>query len=296
MGESPVKVGVVDIGSNTMRLLITDGNTEDGRWAEVTGLGAGVDASGRLSDSAMSASLKIFEQFGRQMTESGVERRCAIATSASRDAANREEFFDAAEPLLGVRPTLITGVREARLAFEGAARGVDLPRPLVIIDIGGGSTEFVSEDSAISIDIGSVRLTDRVPTHRPASQDEIELARSELRRLFAGVDDLEAGTALGVAGTWTSLLAIRGDLEPGQAIDDQAVLSISSVENMVGALSSMTLAKTASLPNLDPKRAPVILGGALIAEAVMWSLGVKEVVISRSDTLDGVAQELLALR
>jgi exopolyphosphatase / guanosine-5'-triphosphate,3'-diphosphate pyrophosphatase len=295
MGRPPVRVGAVDIGTNSMRLLVTDGVEEIGRWVEVTGLGRGVDQSGALSPEAIEETLAALARFGTEMDRAEVERRAAIATSASRDAVNREEFFDLAESTLGVRPKLITGEEEARLAFAGATHQIDLPTPIVISDIGGGSTEFVTADGEISVDIGSVRLTERAIPTRPAPPAEMETARSLVAGLFSGVD-LETGTLVGVAGTWTSLAAIAQDL-PEYARDHVHGYRISRdvLAGLIDSLSDKTVEETASIPALHPKRAPVILAGSLVAEAVMDTLGAKEAMVSERDTLDGVAMELLAV-
>ena len=160
-----------------MRLLITDGTTEFGRWEHVTGLGRGVDATGRLSQVGIERTLSVFRDFGDEMGRASVERRMAMATSACRDAANTEAFFDGCEPVLGVRPDLISGSTEARFAYRGATGGLELADPVVVSDIGGGSCEFVTANADVSIDIGSVRLTENALSNRPASADEMRLAR-----------------------------------------------------------------------------------------------------------------------
>jgi exopolyphosphatase/guanosine-5'-triphosphate,3'-diphosphate pyrophosphatase len=290
-----VRVGVVDIGTNSMRLLITDGRVEVGRWVEVTGLGRGVDRTGELSIEGMEESLAALAWFGARMNREGVNRRRAVATSASRDAANREPFFDLAESALGVRPTLITGEEEARLAYSGATAGMNATGPVVVSDIGGGSTEFVTMEGGVSIDIGSVRLTERVIPSRPPPAAEISSARAFIAELFRGVD-LEPGTVIGVAGTWTSLAAIAGALpEYSRESVHGSTMTRDHLADLVVALAGLTRDETAAIPSLDPKRAPVILAGSLIAEAVMDTLHAGEVVVSEHDTLDGVAMELLAL-
>ncbi len=295
MGRPPVRVGVVDIGTNSMRLLVTDGTREIGRWVEVTGLGRGVDRSGVLSAEGIEESLAALARFGEEMERAEVEKREAIATSASRDAANREAFFDLAESALGVRPILISGEEEARLSFAGASHQVNAAAPIVVSDIGGGSTEFVTVDGEVSVDIGSVRLTERVIPTRPAPSTELEAARSVVAGLFSAVD-LEPGTLIGVAGTWTSVAAIAQGL-PAYMRDrvHGYRMSRDSLAVTVESLASKTLTETAAIPALDPKRAPVILGGALVAEGVMDILGIDEVMISEHDSLDGVALDLLAI-
>jgi len=295
MGRPPVRVGVVDIGTNSMRLLVTDGRDETIRLVEVTGLGRGVDRTGVLSPDRIEETLAVLARFGAEMDDAGVGKRDAIATSASRDAANREEFFDLAESALGVRPRLITGEEEARLSFAGATHQVDAAAPVVVSDIGGGSTEFVTAEGEVSVDIGSVRLTERVIPTRPAPSTELEAARALVAGLFSSVD-LETGTLIGVAGTWTSLAAIAQGLP---AYIRNRVhghrMSRDALADTVASLSSMTLAETAAIPALDPNRAAVILGGALVAEGVMDVLGIGEVMISEHDSLEGVARDLLAI-
>lgn len=290
-----MRVGVVDIGTNSMRLLITDGVDEVGRWVEVTGLGKGVDQTGRLSESAIEATVSVLIRYGGFMDEASTGLRLAIATSASRDAANREAFFDRCEAALGVRPTLITGEEEARLAYEGASSGMDVDGPLIVSDIGGGSTEVVWEEGSASVDIGSVRLTDRVLNERPAALEDVAEARALVRLLLAEVPPL-SGVLVGVAGTWTSLAAI--DLELS-AYDTERVhghsVSRERVEDTVRFLSGLTLEETEAIPSLDPKRAPVILAGAVVAAGVMEHIGAGEVIVSERDTLDGAARRLLAL-
>jgi exopolyphosphatase/guanosine-5'-triphosphate,3'-diphosphate pyrophosphatase len=290
-----VKVGVVDIGTNSMRLLITDGAVEEGRWVEVTGLGRGVDRTGVLSDSGIEDTLAALARLGAEMGHRQVDRREAIATSASRDSANREEFFDLAESALGVRPRLITGEEEARLAYIGATSKADATGPIVVSDIGGGSTELVTSAGGASYEIGSVRLTERAIPTRPAPDVEITAARSLARTTFDEVD-LDVGTLIGVAGTWTSIASIAQGLS---AYSHERVhgyaLTRADLAALIESLAGMTVEETAAIPSLDPKRAPVILGGALVAEAVMDSLDVGRATISEHDTLDGVAMELLAL-
>jgi exopolyphosphatase/guanosine-5'-triphosphate,3'-diphosphate pyrophosphatase len=290
-----VRVGAVDIGTNSMRLLITDAGTEIGRWVAVTGLGRGVDTTGTLSPEGIEESLVALGHFGEIMEAEGVERRMAIATSAARDASNRELFFDLAQTALSVRPTLVSGEVEARLAYAGATAGVRLPQPVVVSDIGGGSTEFVTRDGAESIDIGSVRLTERAIPNRPPPAAEMEKARSLVADLCRDVR-LETRTLIGVAGSWTSLAAIAQGL-PEYSRDrvHGHRMTKGDLVSLIDSLAGKTEAETAAIPSLDPKRAPVILAGALIAEGVMEVLGMDEVLVSEHDTLDGVALELLAL-
>jgi exopolyphosphatase/guanosine-5'-triphosphate,3'-diphosphate pyrophosphatase len=295
MVPPPLKIGVVDIGTNSVRLLITDGIVESGRWVEVTGLGRGVDRTGELSPKGIEETLGALARFGSAMDRERVELRRAIATSASRDASNREVFFDLAESALGTRPALISGEEEARLAYAGATAKVDAPGPWIVCDIGGGSTELVTESGGISIDIGSVRLTERVVPGRPPSSEEMATARALVQSLLEGIE-LPSGRLIGVAGTWTSLAAIARRLPSYEReLVHGYLMSRDALSDVVDHLSRLTLDQTRAIPSLDPKRAPVILGGALVAETVMTALGAEEVLISEHDTLDGVAMEMLDL-
>jgi exopolyphosphatase/guanosine-5'-triphosphate,3'-diphosphate pyrophosphatase len=285
-----VKVAAVDIGTNSMRLLVVhrigDGLAELGRFERVTGLGRGVDATGELSEEAMDRTLLALSEFGGRMREIGVERRRAVATSASRDARNREVFFDRAELALGVRPEMISGDEEAALAFAGATSRTAEPAPHLVVDIGGGSTEFVTVDGGRSFDIGSVRLTDRVLFDRPASPDQVAAARAAVAEMFLPVTPF-AGSVIGVAGTWTSLARIHH----GDTV--LVHLSLADITGLVERLAGLTEEQTAALPGLDPARAPVILAGAVIAEGAATATGAERVVVSEHDLLDGVVAGLL---
>jgi exopolyphosphatase/guanosine-5'-triphosphate,3'-diphosphate pyrophosphatase len=288
-------VGAVDIGTNSMRLLITDGVVELGRWVEVTGLGSGIDATGRLADDAIGRTISVLGRYGALMDDRNVSARKAIATSASRDASNRDSFFDQAEVALGVRPTLITGDEEARLAYLGATSEEVKDQPLLVSDIGGGSTEFVTSHGSVSVDIGSVRLTERSLPERPSSEDNLSAARELVLAQFAGVDVGPVRTLVGVAGTWTSLGAMALGLPSyDRDLVHGTTLTRDGLEDLIGRLASMSVEETATIPSLDPKRAPVILAGAVVAAAVLDSVGVGEATISERDTLDAVAAELLA--
>lgn len=289
----------VDIGTNSMRLLVVDDGVEVERHARVTGLGRGTDASGRLSEEAIARTVAVLAEYGEALRRHGVQHARAVATSASRDAANREEFFDRAEEVLGVRPELIAGTEEAGFAFVGATGGVDAPGPYLVVDIGGGSTEFVFDDDgtvvATSVDIGSVRLTDRMALEeRPVDFDRLERASELVESLISSVrlpDRIE--TCIGVAGTWTSLSAIALGLEAyDRARVHQSAIGRNTLDRLVLRLAASTVEETARIPALDPDRAPVILGGAVVAREVMRFLGLDEVTVSEHDLLDGVVAAL----
>jgi exopolyphosphatase / guanosine-5'-triphosphate,3'-diphosphate pyrophosphatase len=289
----------VDIGTNSMRLLVVDdAGAELERIQVVTGLGKGVFASGRLAEDAVERTLEVLEEFGRLMGEHGVTRARAVATAASRAAENREVFFDRAESAVGVRPDLIAGDEEARLSFLGATAGLDRPGPFVVVDIGGGSTEFVwasdGEVTGVSTDIGSVRVTERLLPDRPADFEQLVAVYHHADGQFRHVDvPVEPSTVIGVAGTWTSLAAIALDLP---AYDRRRVhhslIGRHALDRLVVRLAGLTVEETAEIPALDPRRASVILAGSLIAREVMRRLGVMEVLVSEHDLLDGIVAGL----
>ena len=290
-----MRVAAVDIGTNSMRLLIVqlvgNGPVELGRYERVTGLGRGVDATGELSEEAVDRTLLALSEFGGRMREAGVELKRAVATSASRDASNREKFFDQAELALGVRPEMISGDEEASLSFVGATGRSDRPGPHLVIDIGGGSTEFVTLEGGRSFDIGSVRLTDRVLRDRPAPPDRLGAARALVAEMFLPVTPF-VGSVIGVAGTWTSLARIRHGHE--NAIGpDLGELPREDIRGLVERLGSLTVEQTAALPGLDPARAPVIMAGAVIAEGAAAAVAADQVTVSEHDLLDGVVAALL---
>ncbi|MDH3605685.1 MAG: Ppx/GppA family phosphatase [Acidimicrobiia bacterium] len=294
-----MKVGAIDIGTNSMRLLVAD--VEDGQveWLDrrttVTGLGLGVDRSGTLDAAAVDRTIEVLAGYGSVLTQFSVMATRAVATSATRDAANRDEFLDRAEAALGVRPDVITGTEEAALAFAGATRAAPGAPPYLVIDIGGGSTEFVygadRPEYEISIDIGSVRLTDRVLPSRPAPVDEMEAAHSLVAELLGAVElPAVPNTCIGVAGTFTSLAAINQDLpvyDPGRVHGSR--LPMLRIAELVLYLASLSVVETEQIPSLDPRRAPVVLAGSVIAEHSARTAGVAEVVVSEHDTLDGIA-------
>lgn len=282
-----MRVAAVDIGTNSMRLLITDGTTEFGRWERVTGLGRGVDRTGHLADDAIERTLAAMAEFRNLIEEAKAEKILAIATSASRDAANRHLFFDAVEARLGVRPKLISGDEEARFAYVGATSDWEGPVPVMVSDIGGGSTEFVTADLAVSVDIGSVRLTERAIPSRPAPWTEIVAARELVRETFAGLELASPGALLGVAGTWTEIPKFAGYAGVEMVAVDRVM-----IDDAIMRLAWLTVEETAVLT--APMRAPVILAGLIVAEGVLEAARANNALVSIRDSLDGVAAAMLA--
>ncbi|MEX1281421.1 MAG: exopolyphosphatase [Acidimicrobiia bacterium] len=296
------RVAAIDIGTNTVRLLVAEPGrdrrpTATLRAHRVVTLGEGVDAAGRFADAAIARALA---GLGELVELAGpVERLDAVATSATRDAANRDEFLDRAAVVLGVRPRVITGDEEARLAFAGATGGGGTV-PTVVIDVGGGSTEVVfgtaDPDFVASVDVGSVRLTERVLPERPSAPHRVDAALGWAIGRFSIVEPLDPpGLAIGVAGTFTALAAIDADLD-GHA--DEAVhghrLLRTRLEGLVGRLAGLTVEETAAIPSLEAARAPALLGGAVTALAAMTHLGLDAVEVRVTDLLDAVAADLLS--
>ncbi|HEY5578554.1 MAG TPA: Ppx/GppA phosphatase family protein [Acidimicrobiia bacterium] len=297
-----MKAGAVDIGTNSMRLLIAeatpDGMREVARQTVVTRLGQGVDSTGRLDPEAMGRTLAVLAEYGSELYSHDVAAVRAVATSASRDASNTDEFFEAVEEVLGFPPEVISGDEEARLAFAGAT-ALSPERPCLVIDIGGGSTEFVfGWDRPVytrSVDIGSVRLTERNLLNRPADAEQILDARKHVEQLLEELILPEPPLgAIGVAGTFTSLAAINLDLEEYDSSRVHgSTLTYSDLLSLVDFLSGMTLTETEAIPSLDPARAPVILGGAVVALTALLELDLDAVTVSEEDMLHGIARELL---
>lgn len=285
----------VDIGTNSMRLLIVDGDVELGRWQEVTGLGRGVGADGNLTAESVGRTVDVLSRFGDLLRSHQVSRVRAVATAASRGAPNREWFFDRAEEALGIRPELIGGEEEARLAFSGATADLGEDGNLLVIDIGGGSTEFVTADGAVSFEVGSVRLTDQLLADRPAAFEDLAAAAEHVENVFERVPlPTTFGSVIGVAGTWTSLAAIHLGLPAyDRAAVHHSVLQRLDIDRLVERLAALSLTETEAIPALDPGRAPVILAGAVVARGCLRILGADQAVVSEQDLLDGVVASLV---
>ena len=291
--ELPVPVAAIDIGTNTVRLLVTRGGRDLVRRTEVTGLGRGLADSGVLNPVGRQRALDVFVEFAASMLEHGVGKVRAVATSASRDAADSDSFMSQADGILGIRPEVIGGEEEAALSYEGAT--ADLAgEDWTVADIGGGSTEIISSQSGRSFDVGSVRLTDRFLDTKPAGADAIRAARRWADSVLGDVDG-QSERLIGVAGTWTTVAALAMELDPYDPSRVHHVrLQRSVVAEWRERLSGLSDAETAELPGLAPGRAPVILGGVIVAEAVMDRLGADQCLVSEKDLLDGIAARLVA--
>jgi len=304
MTSRTVRVAAVDIGTNTVRLLVADVTAGgDVTWlhrrAMVTRLGQGVDATGTFSCEAVDRTVAALAELGDEARTRGWRIARAVATSATRDVADRDVFLDRAESVLGFRPEVIDGDEEAALAFAGATMGGGGDPPFLVIDPGGGSTEFVLGDDhpvyAASVDIGSVRLTERSLPRHPAPAGDVAAAGRHVDDLLAAGVRLphRPQTVIGVAGTFTSLAALHLDLP---AYDPDAVhgtvLDADDLKGLVARLALMSIDEVAVLPAIDPGRAPVLLGGAVVAERSLAHVGAPQITVSERDNLDGIAAGL----
>ena len=307
-------VAAFDCGTNSLRLLLagpgTDGPdgtalTDLDRQTEIVRLGQGVDATGEFAQEALERTFAVTRRFAERVRTAGVppERTRFVATSASRDARNRDEFFAGIEELVGVRPDVISGDEEARLSFAGALSRIrPSAEPVLVMDVGGGSTELIvgsaagQVSSAISLDIGSVRLTERFLGAGPSAAAALDAARAHVDALLdsSGVDFDAVGTWVGVAGTATTLAGVHLQLE---AYDREQVhgstIPLAKLDELAFLLTRMDVEQIKALPSMHPGRADVVTAGALIASRVAARLHVADLVISESDILDGIALQLL---
>lgn len=292
-------VAAIDCGTNTTRLLVSDGSIDLVREAHITGLGRGVSTSGVLSIDALERVERVLRRYRELLDEHGVVGTRAIATSAARDAANATALFDMAERVLGVRPELISGAEEAALSFAGATEGLEPSAgPFLVVDIGGGSTEFAvgsgSELEVISVDMGSVRMTEQFVHSDPPRPDELS---NLLQVIAAHLDDVSQGLAaldtvrsiVAVAGTATTVAAVEIGLQVYDAdVIDGFVLTRSAAEDVFRTLATESFDDRCHNPGLDPARADVIVAGSAILVGVMRYLSAEEVLVRDHDILDGL--------
>jgi exopolyphosphatase / guanosine-5'-triphosphate,3'-diphosphate pyrophosphatase len=307
-----VRVAAIDCGTNSVRVLVADVGdgtlTDVHREMRIVRLGQDVDATGRLALDALDRTRAALADYVAIARSAGAQRLRMVATSATRDAANREEFFAMVRRILGTDAEVITGDEEARLSFTGAVGGLDpADGPFLIVDVGGGSTEVVLGDwdgvradvtAARSVDIGCVRITERHLRGDPPTAGEVsaaeQFAAQTLEQAFAEVPVDKARTWVGVAGTVTTLSAIAQQL---RAYDPERIhlsrLSLQQVRATAEHLLGSTHQQRAANPVIHPGRVDVIAGGALIVRVVAEELhsraGITELVVSEHDILDGIA-------
>ena len=299
------RFAAIDVGTNSVRVLVAevDGSSiaEVERDLVITRLGEGVDKAKRLRAEAVRRTLEAITSYHEKAVGLGAERVRIAATSAVRDATNRHAFLHGVRERTGVELEVLSGDDEARLSFLGATTELTDDAPYLVLDIGGGSTEFVvgdrSVDAAISIDVGSVRLTERHVRHDPPTQAEIGAVRSDADAAVEKamtVVGTSAQTLVGLAGTITSVTAIALELAD---YDHDAIhhrrLSVSQVKEVASRLQAMTSEQRRSLPAMLRGREDVIVAGAEILIAVMQGLEFDEVLVSEADILDGLVLDAL---
>jgi exopolyphosphatase/guanosine-5'-triphosphate,3'-diphosphate pyrophosphatase len=301
-------IASLDLGTNSTRVLVArpvEGRLEVlDRRNMITRLGQGVGASGRLAPEAVDRTLACLRDYREILDRHGVDRVRVAATSASRDAANRDQFFDAVEALIGTRPELLSGDEEGRLSFRGATGELDpASGPFLVVDIGGGSTEFIvgtdRVEGVASVDIGCVRLTEKFLLHDPPLAEELSACIS---LTDAYLDDVvreipaaaEARTLVGLAGTVTTVAAVEIGLE---TYDRDRIhhfhLTREAAEDVFRTLATESRVDRIHNPGLEEGRADVIVGGCCVLVALFRRFGFDEMVVSESDILDGLALSLL---
>lgn len=303
-----MRVAAIDCGTNSIRLLVAELDAERGlvefdRRTTIVRLGEGVDANRKFSEAALDRTFRAVDDYAHAIRPHEVERIRFVATSASRDVSNRAEFEAGIAERLGVLPDVISGAEEADLSFMGATGDlpVDVPSPYLVIDIGGGSTEFVfgaaSPKAAISVDMGCVRMTERYLQGDPPARDDIEAATDFIDQLVAdakaSVPMAKAKTVIGLAGTVTTVAAMALGLSK---YDRSAIhgseFSKDTVHRVCRRLLEMTRDQRAALPFMHPGRVDVIGAGALVLDRVMHALPQQTLRVSEHDILDGIAMEL----
>lgn len=309
------RVAAIDCGTNSIRLLVADLPDDSvgppaplvdlTRRMEIVRLGEGVDRTGRLAPEAIERTRVALASYAADIEKLGAERVRMCATSASRDAANAADFTEMVQRTLGVAPEVVTGDEEARLSFTGAVRGLpaDAKAPFLVVDIGGGSTEFVLGDreagvrAAISVDIGCVRMTERHLPGDPPTPEQVAAAQADIAaavdRALAAVPGREAATLVGLAGSVTTVVAIAQGL---QEYDPERIhharVSYEAVAQVTADLLGQTRAQRLAIPVMHPGRADVIGAGALVLRVIMERAGMPSVVASEHDILDGIAWSL----
>ncbi|NUW35377.1 Ppx/GppA family phosphatase [Nonomuraea sp. SMC257] len=314
-----MRVAAVDCGTNSVRLLIADISddtlTEVERRMEIVRLGQGVDRTGRLAADALERTFGAMRGYRKLIDQHGAVRTRVVATSATRDAANRDEFVAGVREIFGVDPEVVTGSEEAELSFTGATRGLvrlspetEHPQgpmpPYLVVDIGGGSTEFVlgsaHAEAALSVDIGCVRLTERHlrDAGDPPSEAALEAVTADIEDALDKVTEAvpveRAHTLVGLAGSVTTVAGIVLDLpEYDSARIHHARIDAEQVHEVTRRLLAMTHGERAAIPVMHPGRVDVIGVGALILDRIVRRFAFSQVVVSEHDILDGIAWSLI---
>jgi exopolyphosphatase/guanosine-5'-triphosphate,3'-diphosphate pyrophosphatase len=305
------RVGAIDCGTNTIKLLVADLDPATGtehqlvREMRIVRLGQDVDRTGRLADEAVARTLAAVDEYAEILAAHDVEAVRFCATSATRDASNGDAFRAAVRDRLGIEPEVLSGDEEAALSYDGATRSLqaaDHPRPFLVVDIGGGSTELVlgdgTVDAARSLDIGSVRLTERLMPSDPPTYDEVIAAVAAIDEALDtlpsyGVQPERAGTVIGVAGTVTTVATLLAGLDHWDRDRiHHATFPVDEVHALTERLLHMTVAERRAL-HVPEGRADVIGAGALVLDRVLRRTPADDLLVSDADILDGIAWSLV---
>lgn len=305
-----VRVAAIDCGTNSIRLLIADVDPESGRVLdidrrmEIVRLGQGMDSTGEFAVDALERTFAACDSYADVIASNNVDRVRFVATSASRDARNRDTFIAGVKSRLGVEPDVISGDEEARLSFAGATNGlVGAAAPYLVVDIGGGSTEFVlgvtSPQAARSVNIGCVRMTERHFRNDPPSQSEIDAAIADIDAAIGLAGETvslgEAKTLVGLAGSVTTVAAIALDLTEYDPERIHGVrLSAGTIDAVSDRLLGMSREQRSEIQVMHPGRVDVINAGVLVLRRILHLTGLPEVLVSEHDILDGIALGLAA--
>jgi exopolyphosphatase/guanosine-5'-triphosphate,3'-diphosphate pyrophosphatase len=297
------RLAAFDVGTNSTRLLVADVDggeivAEHAREMVITRLGKGVDRTGRFDPAALARTLEVLAGYAETCRRLGVARRRLVATSATRDAADRRAFLDGVRDLLGVDAEVLTGQAEAATAYRGATATLEGDLPTLVVDIGGGSTELILGDgraarAMVSLDIGCVRLFERHLHHDPPTSEEAAALRADVAAHLAEVsgvlDPSAADRVVGVAGTVTTVTAIALGLD---AYDPRrihrATLDAAEIAAVADKLTAMTVAERAALPVMARGREDVIAAGALLLDELVRRFRIRQVIASETDILDGI--------
>jgi exopolyphosphatase / guanosine-5'-triphosphate,3'-diphosphate pyrophosphatase len=301
-----VRVAVVDVGTNSTRLLIADVDAEGGvaevdRVSTVTRLGQDVDATGRLADAAMDRVRAVLADYRTRIDAHEAQAAVAVLTSAVRDAANGPDFVAEVRDRYGLDARELTGDQEATLTYLGATAGRVPDHPLLVIDVGGGSTELVIGQGAdlrfhVSTQAGVVRQSERHLAHDPPESHELQALTDDVRRIFAAAVPHEMTyvpeAAIGVAGTATQLAAIDLGLEHyDPAIIEGHVLERATIEQLLARMAGMTIAELREMRGVHPDRANVIVAGTVLLTEALRCFRLDRIVVSEHDLLYGVVRE-----
>lgn len=299
-------VAAIDCGTNSIRLLVTDGDRDLTREMTIVRLGQGVDRTGRLDPEAVERTRLALVGYAKRISVFGVTALRMVATSATRDASNRADFVSMVRGVLGVDPEVVSGEEEARLSYAGATSGVELAYPALVADIGGGSTELVLGDgpgrdavrAARSVDIGCVRLTERRLHSDPPAPEEVRLAQSDIDAAIADARQVvplgDASSFVGLAGSVTTVVAHALGLASYDAERIHgARIPAADAYAACSDLLNRSRADRAALPFMHPGRVDVIGGGAMVVAAALAASGCPELIASERDILDGIAAGLL---